>query len=136
VAPEAGSWACARMGGVAPTGITGELAAMQRTETTSADSAAGMTGSAADWRVVDVQPRPGFQLQVTFRDGTSGLVDLRGFLASAAVAGTVFESLRDEWFFRRVALERGALRWPNGVDFAPDAMYDAIRRTGTWVVDG
>ena len=24
--------------------------------------------------------------------------------------------------------------WPNGADLAPDAMYDAIRASGRWVV--
>ncbi len=34
----------------------------------------------------------------------------------------------------RVAL--GAVQWPNGVDLAPDAMYEAIRESGvygTWI---
>jgi hypothetical protein len=29
----------------------------------------------------------------------------------------------------------GAIQWPNGADLAPDAMYDAIRQSGLWVLD-
>jgi hypothetical protein len=28
-----------------------------------------------------------------------------------------------------------AVQWPNGADLAPDAMHDAIRERGAWVVD-
>jgi hypothetical protein len=29
----------------------------------------------------------------------------------------------------------GAVQWPNGADLAPDAMYDAIRERGQWILD-
>ena len=29
----------------------------------------------------------------------------------------------------------GAVQWPNGADLSPDSMYDAIRDTGTWILD-
>lgn len=111
---------------------------MQHTETTSPDTAAGMirsTGSTAAWRVMDVRAQPGFCLQVTFVDGTAGTVELSRFLASSAVQGTAFEPLRDEGFFRCASIERGAVHWPSGADLAPDAMYDAIKSTGRWIVD-
>lgn len=93
------------------------------------------TGSTAPWRVMDVRAQPGFCLQVTFVDGTTGGVELSRFLASVAAEGTVFEPLRDEGFFQRAAVERGVVRWPSGADLAPDAMYDAIKSTGRWIVD-
>ena len=93
------------------------------------------TASNAAWRVMDVRAQPGFCLQVTFVDGTAGKVELSRFLASSAAQGTVFESLRDESLFRCASIERGAVHWPNGADLAPDAMYDAIKSTGRWIVD-
>jgi hypothetical protein len=48
--------------------------------------------------------------------------------------GTPFEPLRDEAFFRQAQAAEGVVRWPNGADLAPDAMYDAIRAAGRWVV--
>ena len=36
--------------------------------------------------------------------------------------------------FRQAQAAEGVVRWPNGADLAPDAMYDAIRAAGRWVV--
>ncbi|MBI5440837.1 MAG: DUF2442 domain-containing protein [Deltaproteobacteria bacterium] len=89
----------------------------------------------APWRVAHVETLPGHRLQVTFVDGLSGKVEMGPWLASSAVAGTVFEPLRDEEVFRRVFLDLGAVTWPGGADLAPDAMYDEIRRNGRWVLE-
>jgi hypothetical protein len=89
---------------------------------------------AAPWRVVAAEPLPGLRLRVTFTDGTSGEVRLEPFLATPQVGGSVFEPLRDPEAFRQVRVELGAVTWPGGADLAPDAMYDAIRAKGHWVV--
>jgi hypothetical protein len=73
-------------------------------------------------------------LRVTFTDGTVGEVRLEDFLQSAGVSGTIFEPLRDPALFRQVRVELGTVTWPNGADLAPDAMYDAVRAHGRWVV--
>ncbi len=111
---------------------------MQPTETTKEDSPAGVVPtprSSAPWRVVKVHPKPGFRLDVTFADGTTGEVRLQGFLDSAAVDDTVFAPLRDSAVFAEASTELGAVAWPNGADLAPDAMYDAIRADGHWTVE-
>ncbi len=46
----------------------------------------------------------------------------------------VFEVLKDEALFRRVYVELSAVTWPGGLDLAPDAMYDEIKRNGEWVL--
>jgi Protein of unknown function (DUF2442) len=74
-------------------------------------------------------------LRVTFVDGTAGEVRLQCLLESACVVGTVFEALRDPIVFRQARVELGVVMWPNGADLAPDAMYDAIRAQGYWVVN-
>jgi hypothetical protein len=81
-----------------------------------------------------VRPDDDFCLHVVFVDGTAGDVRLRAFLDSPSTNGTLFEPLRDPGYFRQVRLEFGAVVWPNGADLAPDAMYDAIRASGEWVV--
>lgn len=111
---------------------------MSRAEGPQADSTAGVNAQpklTAAWRVRSVEACPGASLRVCFSDGTSGEVRLEGFLGSASVRGTVFEALRDASVFAAVRVVCGAVGWPNGAELAPDAMYDAIRATGTWVVE-
>jgi hypothetical protein len=36
--------------------------------------------------------------------------------------------------FSQVHIDHGALTWPGDVDLAPDAMYDAIKTHGEWVL--
>ncbi len=110
---------------------------MRRSPTPETDPAPGVAPTprpGSPWRVVSAQPLEGYRLQVTFTDGVRGEVDLRGFLQSQTVSGTLFEALRDRAEFARVRVELGAVAWPNGADLAPDAMYDAVRVSGRWVV--
>ena len=87
------------------------------------------------WRVTSLQVLPEGKLRVAFVDGTAGEVDMKAFLASASVEGTVFAPLRDPAEFAKARIDMGAVTWPNGADLAPDAMYDAIREHGVWVLD-
>jgi len=87
------------------------------------------------WRVTSVSALSDARLGVTFVDGTAGEVHLQSFLNSPNVDGTVFEPLRDPGTFAQAQVVVGAVQWPNGADLAPDAMYDAIRASGVWVVD-
>lgn len=83
---------------------------------------------AADWRVASVSHLPGYRLRVRFNDGTEGVVSMGGFINSPEAG--VFEVLRDEALFAQVTLRLGAVTWPGDLDLAPDAMYEAIRKTG------
>ena len=89
----------------------------------------------APWRIVSVQPEPPSRLQVTFVDGTAGVVDLHNFLNKPQILGTAFEPLRDPTVFTQVHVVMGAVQWTNGAELAPDAMYDAIKDHGTWVME-
>lgn len=89
----------------------------------------------APWRVMSVRAELAQRLHVTFVDGTTGSVDLRNFLNGPHVQGTVFELLRDSAVFTQVQVVMGAVQWANGADLAPDAMYDAIKRHGVWVLE-
>jgi hypothetical protein len=90
---------------------------------------------AVPWRVTSVTALPDARLRVAFVDGTLGEVHMKSFLSSANVEGTVFEPLRDPAIFAQAQVELGAVQWPNGADLAPDAMYDAIREHGQWILD-
>ena len=103
---------------------------MQSPDAAESDSAAGVippARSQAPWRVASVSPLPDKSLVVTFVDGMTGRVDLADFLVSRAVDGTLFEALRDDVYFARAHVIDGVVRWPNGADLAPDAMYETIR---------
>lgn len=89
----------------------------------------------APWRLSSATALPGARLRATFVDGTAGEVDMRAFLKSPKLEGTVFEALRDPAIFAQAQVVLGAIQWPNGADLAPDAMYDAIRARGVWVLD-
>lgn len=111
---------------------------MQSTANTETDRAIEVVpdiSHTVPWRVTSVLTLPNSQLEVTFVDGTTGKVDMRNFLSGPAVDSTVFESLRDPAMFAEARVVMGAVQWPNGADLAPDAMYDAIHESETWVVD-
>lgn len=38
----------------------------------------------------------------------------------------MFEALQDPKEFAKAYVQDGAVTWPNGLDMAPDAMYDDI----------
>jgi hypothetical protein len=63
-----------------------------------------------------------YRLRLTFADGTMGEVDFNGRDRRG-----VFEPLRDPGFFARVAIdpESGTIAWPNGVDMAPEPLYES-----------
>ena len=111
---------------------------MPRSATTEVDRApevAPAVRHTVPWRVTSVTPLPDFRLQVTFVDGTAGEVALGKLLQRPDIGRTVFAPLRDVATFEQATVVLGAVAWPGGIDLAPDAMYDAIRENGRWVVE-
>jgi hypothetical protein len=83
----------------------------------------------AVWSITHFKLLPGFKIEVTFADGTSGIADLSPRLLQGPL-GDGFDALCDERVFSAAYLEHGALTWPGGIDLAPDAMYERIRASG------
>jgi len=75
----------------------------------------------APWTVKKLKVLPGHRLEVVFADGLSGVVEIPKDGFSGMLA-----PLADEAFFAQAAIHEGAVTWPNGVDLAPDAMYDEV----------
>jgi hypothetical protein len=73
------------------------------------------------WYVTSLRVLSGHRLEVEFADGQRGVVDM-----SKDDFGGVFEPLRDEQFFAQATIRDGVVVWPNGVDIAPDAMYEEV----------
>lgn len=72
-------------------------------------------------RIVEAEVCGPHCLRLAFNDGTGKAVDVRPLLE-----GPVFEPLREPAYFARVALDPlcGTVVWPNGADFAPEALYE------------
>jgi hypothetical protein len=72
-------------------------------------------------RVLSAEVCDRFQLRLSFNDGTSRRVDVRPLLE-----GPVFLPLHDPAYFASVSLDpvAGTVAWPNGADFAPEALRD------------
>ena len=69
------------------------------------------------------------EFTVTFSDGLMGKVTM---LPSHLYG--VFTALKDPYFFNQLSVADGFVSWPNEIDLAPDAMYQAIKRDGGWVL--
>jgi hypothetical protein len=81
------------------------------------------------WDVVSAEVVRHLEFTVTFADGLTGKVKL---LPSHLYG--VFEKLKDPEAFNRLRVCDGFVSWPDDIDLAPDAMHEAIRRDGEWVL--
>ena len=93
-------------------------------ETTAQSNSAAGVVPAAPWRVRALSVLPGYRLSVTFRDGTSGIVDLSAVRPEPSHG--VFAALADPRFFAQARIELGVVTWPNGADLDPLWMYERI----------
>lgn len=82
------------------------------------------------WDVVEAKVTGPLEFTVRFADGLTGKVRL---LPSHLYG--VFERLKDPQFFSQLAVTEGFVSWPNEIDLAPDAMYEAIRAHGEWILE-
>jgi hypothetical protein len=69
----------------------------------------------------------GYVIATRFDDGTEKHIDI-----SQWFHGPVFKPLKDSSFFKKFFIDSGTLAWPNGVDIAPEALYEArdVRESG------
>ena len=76
-------------------------------------------------RVTDVSTRPPWVLIVEFDDGTVNEVDM-----AEDLWGETFQPLKDPDYFARAKVNRalGTVEWPNGLDLAPETLYDPSLR--------
>jgi hypothetical protein len=72
-------------------------------------------------RIVQAEVCGDHLLRLAFNDGTRKIVDVGRLLS-----GPIFEPLRDPAYFARAELDRvcGTVTWPNGADFAPEALHE------------
>jgi hypothetical protein len=124
----------------------GGLEQMQQQSTATAHRSPRLTATAppispavcasAPWSVVALEIFPiGYRLRVSFYDGVTGDVDMSRLIHSPQAG--VFAPLADKEQFARAFISHGVVTWPpegDGPDLAPDAMHEAIMRTGEWIL--
>lgn len=74
-------------------------------------------------RVKSVRPLQNYRLSLTFDNGETATYDCRHLLDFG-----VFSELKDEEYFRQVAVQWGTVVWPHEQDICPDTLYaDSLR---------
>ena len=75
--------------------------------------------SLPEWIVVDVTARNDYTLLLTFRDGQKKVYDARFLLDKP-----IYSRLRSLPFFLSARAECGTVVWSDGVDIAPEHLYE------------
>ena len=78
-------------------------------------------------RIRKLQRLGGYRLKLWFSDGRAGEWDFSDLARRSAPITLPF---RDPAYFDRVFLEFGALTWPNGYDWATDALHADMEAAG------
>jgi hypothetical protein len=74
-----------------------------------------------------------WRLKLWFSDGRAGEWDFSDL--ATRETGPMVEPFKDPAYFDRVFLEFGALTWPNGYDWAPDALHADMAAAGVLKVE-
>ena len=81
------------------------------------------------WDVTQAEIIKHLEFSVTFADGLCGRVRMQ----PSHLYG-VFAPLQDPDFFSQLRVVDGFVSWPGEIDLAPDAMYEAIKQDGEWIL--
>jgi hypothetical protein len=84
--------------------------------------------------IVSVKVLAHYVVELTFADGTRGVVDLTSRIGDGR---GVFAPHKDPAFFAQVRVdpEAGTIVWPNDTDLDPDVLYEAAHGLHTLGVD-
>lgn len=75
--------------------------------------------------VVKMELRKNYEIYVEFEDGLKGIIDFREKLMTDH--REIIRELADMDKFRAVKIQWDTLCWDNGVDFAPEYLYDLVK---------
>lgn len=83
----------------------------------------------SSYHVTKVEPIAHLTLRVAFADALQGEVPFE----MSHLYG-VFELLKDPAVFAKARCCDGLVEWPGNLALAPDAMYEALKAHGCWVL--
>ena len=74
------------------------------------------------YSIITARHIEGYKLELTFENGMKGAANLEGYIKK----GGVFGRFSDPEYFKKffVNKELGALCWPDGVDIAPETLFN------------
>lgn len=74
--------------------------------------------------IIEAKPLENYHLWIKFADGTSGTVDLSGFVGKG-----IFSAWKDKDFFNSVRIDRdiNTVVWGDDIDLCPDNLYAQVK---------
>lgn len=81
-------------------------------------------------QTVSARAGDGFDILVSFADGSSGVFDFSPYIDFPCYA-----PLRERAFFEKVEAAHGTLSWPGEIDIAPEAVWEDAVRTSRPTAD-
>lgn len=75
-------------------------------------------------KVINATYLDGYKINLSFSDGSNGIVDLEQELW-----GEVFEPLKDINLFKDFELDAWTITWKNGADLAPEFLHELLLKT-------
>ncbi len=61
-----------------------------------------------------------YMIAVKFNDGMVKIMDFRPYIGR----GEIFSELKNKEYFKRFFIDLNTVSWPNGVDVAPERLYE------------
>jgi uncharacterized protein YkvS len=75
--------------------------------------------------VIKAELQEEYKIYIEFNDGLSGVIDFKDKITTDH--RDIIRELTDKDKFNKIKIERHTLCWENGVDFAPEYLYEQVK---------